>query len=70
MKKIILPIVCAVLCMALSGCGLVEGAFKAGLIFALIIIAVIGLVVYLLRLVIKQINKQTILKPTDTKLNF
>ncbi len=70
MKKVILPLFCAFCCLALSGCGLVEGAFKAGLIFGLVIIAIIGLVIYLLRLVIRQITKSPILKPKDTKLNF
>lgn len=62
MKKLLLPIFAAIFCMALSGCGLVEGAFKAGLIFALVIIAVIGLVIYLLRLVIRQLAKTPVFK--------
>ncbi|MGI4750692.1 MAG: hypothetical protein ACRYFB_08665 [Janthinobacterium lividum] len=62
MKKLVLPIFSAIFCLALSGCGLVEGAFKAGLIFGLIIIAVIGLIIYLLRMVIKQLTKTPVLK--------
>lgn len=70
MKKIIPLVICTIFCLALSGCGLVEGAFKAGLIFGLVIIAIIGLVIYLLRLVIRQIAKSPILKPKSTKLDF
>ncbi|RYY27478.1 MAG: hypothetical protein EOP41_03925 [Sphingobacteriaceae bacterium] len=62
MKKFILPIICAFLSFSLSGCGLVEGAFKAGLIFGLIIIAVIGLIIYLLRMLVNQISKKSIFK--------
>lgn len=68
MKKLILPIICAFLSFALSGCGLVEGAFKAGLIFGLIIIAVIGLIIYLLRMVIIQLAKLPVFK--NTRTNF
>ncbi|RYE25474.1 MAG: hypothetical protein EOP42_21400, partial [Sphingobacteriaceae bacterium] len=68
MKKFILPIICAFLSFALSGCGLVEGAFKAGLIFGLIIIAVIGLIIYLLRIVIKQLIKTPIFKNIQPKI--
>jgi len=68
MKKLILPIICAFLSFALSGCGLVEGAFKAGLIFGLIIIAVIGLIIYLLRLVVIQLAKLPVFK--NARTNF
>ncbi|RYE27942.1 MAG: hypothetical protein EOP42_18240 [Sphingobacteriaceae bacterium] len=68
MKKLILPALCAFLCFALSGCGLVEGAFKAGLIFGLIIIAVIGLIIYLLRIVVKQLAKTPVFK--NIRTNF
>jgi len=49
MKKLVLPILCLFLMFSLSGCGLMEDAFKAGLFFGLIVIAIIGLVVWLLR---------------------
>lgn len=68
MKKPILPILFAFLSLTLSGCGLIEGAFKAGLIFGLIIIAVIGLIIYLLRIIIKQLAKTPVIK--NIKPNF
>lgn len=49
MKKLSLPILCLFLMFSLSGCGLMEDAFKAGLFFGLIVIAIIGLLVWLLR---------------------
>ncbi len=57
MKKFALPLVCLVVTFLFSGCGLVEGAFKAGLIFGLIAIAIIGLIIYLLRFLIIKITK-------------
>jgi uncharacterized lipoprotein YehR (DUF1307 family) len=42
MKKFILPVICILLTFSLSGCGLMEDAFKVGFIIALIIAAVIG----------------------------
>jgi hypothetical protein len=42
----------------ISGCGLVEGAFKAGLIFALILVAIIGLIIWLARITGKLITKK------------
>jgi len=49
MKKLFLPALCLFLMISLSGCGLMEDAFKAGLFFGLILIVIIGLLVWLLR---------------------
>jgi len=49
MKKLVLPAICLFFMFSLSGCGLMEDAFKAGLFFGLIVIAIIGLLVWLLR---------------------
>lgn len=46
------------LSISLSGCGLVEGAFKAGVIFALIIIAIIGLVIWLAHITGRYITRR------------
>lgn len=53
------PIVClSALSISLSGCGLMEDAFKAGVIFALIIIAIIALVVWLARFAGRAVSKK------------
>jgi hypothetical protein len=44
--------------LSISGCGLVEGAFKAGVIFALIIVAIIGLIIWLSRIVISVVEQK------------
>lgn len=48
MKKFIYMVGCFFLCTALSGCSLVEGAFKAGFIIALILVAIVGVLVWIL----------------------
>ena len=58
MKKLILPFVALFIAFTMSGCGLVEDAFKAGLIFAVVIIAIIGLIVWLARIVTSAIGKK------------
>jgi hypothetical protein len=62
MKKFSLPLMCLFLSVSLSGCGLFEDAFKAGIIFALILVAIVGLVIWLLRMVIKLIFKQPVVR--------
>lgn len=62
MKKLILPILCLFLTLSLSGCGLMEDAFKAGLFFGLIIIAIIGLLVWLLRFGINALTRKGIIR--------
>jgi len=57
MKKLILPLFCLSLMFLLSGCGLMEDAFKAGVFFTILIIAIVGLLIWLLRIVINQLNK-------------
>ncbi len=58
MKKLILPFVCLFIAFTMSGCGLFEDAFKAGLIFAFIIIAIIGVIVWLVRFTASAIAKK------------
>jgi hypothetical protein len=58
MKKLILPFLSVLLATSLSGCGLMEDAFKAGVIFAIIIVAIIGLIIWLVRAVVRQIEKK------------
>jgi hypothetical protein len=60
MKKMILPFLCVCLSISLSGCGLMEDAFKAGVFFAIVIIAVVGLLVWLLRMGYNQLVKKGI----------
>ena len=57
MKKLILPITCVGMATSLSGCGLMEGAFKAGFIIALIIAALIGLLIWIFHIVLKSLAK-------------
>lgn len=57
MKRSILPIVCLILTISLSGCGLMEDAFKAGFIIALIIAAVVGLLIWILHISYKVLSK-------------
>lgn len=57
MKRSILPIVCLILTISLSGCGLMEDAFKAGFIIALIIAAVVGLLIWILHISYKMLSK-------------
>jgi hypothetical protein len=51
MKKLILPSLCLFLATSLSGCGLMEDAFKAGVIITLIVAALIGLLIWVLHIV-------------------
>jgi hypothetical protein len=62
MKKLILPFLCFFLMFSLSGCGLMEDAFKAGLFFGLIVIAIIGLLVWLLRFGVKLLLRKGIVE--------
>ncbi len=57
MKNFILTLFCLVGICCLSGCGLMEDAFKAGVIFALIIVAIVGLLIWLLRLTVREVKK-------------
>jgi hypothetical protein len=57
MKKSILPIICVLLTISLSGCGLMEDAFKAGFIIALIIAALIGLLIWIFHMSWKALTK-------------
>ncbi|MFD0795419.1 hypothetical protein ACFQZX_17485 [Mucilaginibacter litoreus] len=57
MKKIITVAMLLTTFMFLSGCGLMEGAFKAGFIIALILAAAIGLLIWILSISWKFINK-------------
>ncbi len=61
MKKIILPLLCFFLMTSLSGCGLFEDAFKAGVFFGIIIIAIIALLVWVLHFGLKTLIRKGIL---------
>ncbi|MDB5132206.1 MAG: hypothetical protein JWR02_1955 [Mucilaginibacter sp.] len=61
MKTSTLPIVCFLLMFSLSGCGLMEDAFKTGLFFGLIIVAIIALLIWVLRFGINLLIKKGIL---------
>jgi hypothetical protein len=58
MRKFIPAIAALILSVTLSGCGLMEDAFKAGVIFALIVIAIIGLIIWLARITGKAVSKK------------
>jgi hypothetical protein len=62
MRKLILPLFCLFLVFSLSGCGLMEDAFKAGRFFGIIVIAIIALLVWLLRITIKLLIRKGILQ--------
>ena len=57
MKKAILPIALLLMAISFSGCGMMEDAFKAGFIIALIIAAVIGLLIWILHIGWKVLTK-------------
>lgn len=57
MKKLLLPLFALIILTSLSGCGLMEGAFKAGFIIALIIAALIGLLIWIFHIVLKSLAK-------------
>ncbi len=48
MKPFTLPVICFLLMFLFSGCGLMEDAFKTGLFFGLIIVAIIALLIWVL----------------------
>jgi hypothetical protein len=57
MKKICLPFFCLALCLSLSGCGMMEDAFKAGFIIALILATIVGLLIWILHISWKTLTK-------------
>lgn len=57
MKKLILPVICLLTTILFSGCGLMEDAFKAGVIITLIAVAIIGLLVWILHSVGRYVSK-------------
>jgi hypothetical protein len=61
MKKFILPVLSLFFMFSLSGCGLMEDAFKAGLFFGLIVIAIIGLLIWLLRFGIRLLVRKGVI---------
>ncbi len=58
MKNFTLFLFCFTTAILFSGCGLVEDAFKAGIFFTIIIVVIIGLIVWLSRIVISQAVKR------------
>ena len=57
MKKLILSFTALAMCLSLSGCGLMEDAFKAGFIIALVIAAIIGLLIWILHTAWKVLGR-------------
>ena len=57
MKKLFLPLLMTLVCLSLSGCGLMEDAFKAGFFIAIIIAAIIGLLIWILHISWKLLSK-------------
>ncbi|QQL49504.1 hypothetical protein [Mucilaginibacter ginkgonis] len=68
MKKISLGALALILMSTLSGCGLMEDAFKAGVIFALIIAAIIGAIIWALNFTICQVKKRYRLQTVPVKV--
>ena len=58
MKKLTFLLFGLTMLFSLSGCGLMEDAFKAGIFFGILFIAIVGLIIWLLRFGIKQISKK------------
>jgi len=56
MKKYFLFSMWICACLSLSGCGLMEMSFKAGVIMALIIAAIIGLLIWVLHFGLKKLG--------------
>jgi hypothetical protein len=57
MKKRLLPWAALGLCLSLSGCGLMEDAFKAGFIIALVLAAIVGLLIWVFHLTWKGLQR-------------
>ncbi|MBK0379685.1 hypothetical protein [Mucilaginibacter segetis] len=57
MKKLTWSIACLLLCCSLSGCGLMEDAFKAGFILAIILAVIVGLLIWILSFAWKLLTK-------------
>jgi len=57
MKKTLLPFVALAFTFSISGCGLMEDAFKAGFIIALIIAAVVGILIWALHITWKVLSR-------------
>ncbi|HEY4193948.1 MAG TPA: hypothetical protein VGM63_00315 [Mucilaginibacter sp.] len=57
MKKLILPLACLFVVTSLSGCGLMEDAFKAGFVIALILAALVGLLIWIFHFSYKLLGK-------------
>ena len=66
MRKVPIVIVLFILSCSLSGCGLMEDAFKAGVIFAIIVVAIIALLVWLARMVAKYVMQKFSLSSEET----
>lgn len=57
MKKLNYIVAFILLCCSLSGCGLMEDAFKAGFIIAIILAVIVGLLIWILHFVWKLLTK-------------
>lgn len=57
MKKYLYLMTAGCACLSLSGCGIMEMSFKAGFVMALILAAIIGLLIWILRITWKLLGK-------------
>jgi hypothetical protein len=57
MKKLILSFTALALCFSLSGCGLMEDAFKAGFIIAIVLAVIVGLLIWILHTSWKMLTR-------------
>lgn len=57
MKKLILPVLCLIFATSLSGCGLMEDAFKAGFTIAIILAVLVGLLIWILHIAYRVLAK-------------
>ncbi|GAB2685929.1 hypothetical protein GCM10027037_04470 [Mucilaginibacter koreensis] len=58
MKKFTLPVLAIFLATAFSSCNLVEGAFKAGFIVAIILALLVGLLIWIFHIVVHFLSKK------------
>lgn len=57
MRQYVLIVTGISVCLSVSGCGLMEISFKAGVITALIMAAIIGLLIWILRFSFRLLSK-------------
>ena len=68
MKKLILSSLALFLIATMSGCTLIEDGFKAGVIFTIIIVFIIGIIIWAVRMVAHQVSKKYTLQTVPVKV--